>query len=99
MNRNIILVPALAGFALFAIAAWAEEKPITLKSGPALDTVQGNCGGCHSLDYIRTNSPFLDHAGWQAEVNKMINAYGAPIDQPNVQPIVDYLSKNYGKPG
>ena len=38
-------------------------------------------------------------AGWQAEVNKMINAYGAPIDQPNVQPIVDYLSKNYGKPG
>ena len=38
-------------------------------------------------------------AGWQAEVNKMINAFGAPIQQSDVDSIVDYLSKNYGKPG
>lgn len=99
MNRNIILASTVAGVALFAIAAAAEEQPVALKPGPALDTVQGNCGGCHSLDYIRTNSPFLDHAGWQAEVNKMINAFGAPIQQSDVDSIVDYLSKNYGKPG
>src|SRR5688500_2112913 len=32
------------------------------------------CGACHSLDYIRMNSRFLDLAGWTAVVNKMIKA-------------------------
>jgi sulfite dehydrogenase (cytochrome) subunit B len=82
--------------ALMATSAAAEEKSVQLKQGPGLDKVEGNCGGCHSLDYVPMNSPFLNAAGWDAEVAKMINAFGAPIDQADAKIIADYLKKNYG---
>jgi sulfite dehydrogenase (cytochrome) subunit B len=77
-------------------AADAEQKPVVLMPGPGLDKVEGNCGACHSLDYIPMNSPFLDAAGWNAEVTKMIEAFGAPIADADAKAIVDYLTKNYG---
>jgi sulfite dehydrogenase (cytochrome) subunit B len=52
--------------ALIALPAFADEPTITLKDGPGLDKVEGNCGGCHSLVYIQMNSPFLNAAGWNA---------------------------------
>ena len=58
--------------------------------------MQGNCGACHSLDYIQMNSPFLNAAGWNAEVTKMIKAMGAPISDADAKAIADYLAKNYG---
>jgi hypothetical protein len=42
------------------------------------------------------NSPFLNASGWDAEVAKMINAFGAPIDQADAKVIADYLNRNYG---
>jgi hypothetical protein len=42
------------------------------------------------------NSAFLNAAGWDAEVAKMINAFGAPIDQADAKAIADYLKSNYG---
>ena len=56
----------------------------------------GNCGGCHSLDYIPMNSPFLAPAAWDAEVNKMVKMFGAPISESDVAAIADYLKQNYG---
>ena len=66
------------------------------KPGPGLDKVEGNCGVCHSLDYVQMNSPFLNAAGWNAEVTKMIKAFGAPISDADAKTIADYLAKNYG---
>jgi hypothetical protein len=82
--------------ALMAISAAADEKSIQLKQAAGLDKVEGNCNGCHSLDYVPMNSPFLSAAGWDAEVAKMINAFGAPIDQADAKIIADYLKSNYG---
>ena len=82
--------------ALMATAAAAQEKPVQLKQAPGLDKVEGNCSGCHSLDYVPMNSAFLNAAGWDAEVAKMINAFGAPIDQADAKIIADYLKSNYG---
>jgi sulfite dehydrogenase (cytochrome) subunit B len=76
--------------------AAAAEKPVSLKKAPGLDKVEANCGACHSLDYVPMNSRFLTGPGWSAEVAKMINAFGAPIDPADVKPIVDYLAANYG---
>jgi hypothetical protein len=42
------------------------------------------------------NSPFLNAAGWNAEVTKMIKAMGAPIGDAGAKSIVDYLAKSYG---
>ena len=81
--------------ALMAISSAADERPVQLKQAPGLDKVQGNCAGCHSLDYVLMNSPFLSAAGWDAEVAKMINAFGAPIDQGDAKTIADYLKSNY----
>jgi len=82
--------------ALAAVPAAADEPTIELKPGPGLDKVEGNCAACHSLAYIQMNSPFLGAAGWQAEVTKMIRAFGAPISDADAKAIVNYLAKNYG---
>ncbi len=85
-------------FALFiATPALADESKVMLKDGNNKDLVQANCVMCHSLDYIQLNSVFQDRKGWEATVNKMIKAMGAPIAQDDVPKIVDYLTQNYGK--
>jgi sulfite dehydrogenase (cytochrome) subunit B len=85
---------------LVAIApALAEEPIVPLKDAPGRDVVENNCGACHSLDYIRTNSPFMTAKVWEAEVSKMINTFGAPIAPPDAKTIIDYLARNYGGAG
>jgi hypothetical protein len=84
--------------AIMTVAAAAVEKPVSLKSAPGLDKVEANCGACHSLDYVQMNSRFLNAAGWEAEVAKMVNAFGAPIAPADAKSVVDYLTANYGMP-
>ena len=79
-----------------ASAAIAEEQPVILKNAPGHEAVENNCAACHSLDYPRTNSSFLDRKGWQAEVDKMIKVFGADIAPQDAAAIIDYLTKNYG---
>jgi mono/diheme cytochrome c family protein len=81
---------------LMAGSAFADEQVIKLKPGPGLDKVEGNCQACHSLAYIPMNSPFLNAAGWDAEVTKMRKALGAPIDDEDAKAIANYLKANYG---
>jgi len=81
---------------LAAAPAIAQEEKVQLKDAPGKDKAQV-CVACHSLDYIPMNSPFLDKAGWTASVNKMINAFGAPIAKEDVDAIATYLAENYGR--
>ncbi len=83
---------------LLPAAALGQEERVQLKEGPGRDLVVASCSGCHSLDYIPMNSPFLDRKGWEKEVDKMMKAFGAAIEQKNTPPIVDYLTRSYGKP-
>jgi mono/diheme cytochrome c family protein len=76
--------------------ARADEQPVPLKEAPGRAVVEHNCASCHSLDYLRTNSPFLDRRGWQAEITKMTNVFGAPIAPEDANAIADYLAKNCG---
>ena len=91
---RIIAIAAVA--AALAMPAAAEERPIALKKAPGLEAVEANCGACHSLDYIQMNSPFPSATLWDAEVTKMIKAFGAPIGEADAKTIADYLKKNYG---
>ena len=92
--RTFAFVIAAALIALPAAAG--AEQVIKLKPGPGLDKVEGQLPACHCLAYIPMNSPFLNAAGWDATVKKMINALGAPIDAADAKAIADYLAKNYG---
>ena len=69
-----------------------------MKAGAGREKVEANCVACHSLDYIVTNSPFMTRQVWDAEVTKMIKAFGAPISDADAKEIVDYLTANYGAP-
>lgn len=90
--------PTLAfGLMLAAAPGLAQESKLVLKEAPGREKAQA-CVACHSVDYIRMNSRFLDKAGWTASVNKMINVFGAPIAKEDVEPIAEYLAANYGKP-
>ena len=84
-----VLLAALAVFAL------AQESKVVLKAGPGSDKA-AICVSCHSVDYIEMNSKFMNKAAWTASVNKMINAFAAPIDPRDVDVIVLYLTEYYG---
>lgn len=92
--RSIVIAAAAV---LLAGTAMADEQEIKLKPGAGLDKVESNCQACHTLAYIPMNSVYLNAAGWDAEVGKMIKAYGAPIDDADAAAIKAYLTKNYGK--
>ena len=76
-----------------ASVAFGDEQPVALKNASGQDVVENNCAACHSLDYPRINSIFLDRKEWQTEVDKM---YGAEIPPQDAAAIVEYLAKNYG---
>jgi sulfite dehydrogenase (cytochrome) subunit B len=73
------------------------SETAAFKPGPNLDLVKNNCTGCHSVDYVATQprGPKFKEEFWKAEVNKMINVYGAPIEQADIGKIVDYLARTY----
>jgi hypothetical protein len=77
--------------------ALAAERPIALKEAPGRALVDNLCSGCHSLDYVLINAPFMNRQVWTAEVNKMIVAFGAPIAPNDAAAIIDYLTANYGE--
>ena len=96
--RSITIAVLSAAFCgAVAVAATAGEKPVQLMKAPGADKVEANCAACHSLDYIPMNSTFLNAAGWDAEVTKMISAFGAPISPDDAKIIGDYLKANYGQ--
>jgi sulfite dehydrogenase (cytochrome) subunit B len=83
---------------VIATVVAAAEMRVELKPGAGLDKVEANCSACHSLDYIVGNSPFMNRQVWDAEVTKMVKAFGAPISDADAKVIVDYLVVNYGTP-
>jgi mono/diheme cytochrome c family protein len=91
-------LPLVVSLALAATVVYAAEQRVVLKDGPGRGKVEANCASCHSLDYIQANSPFMSRTVWDAEVAKMIKAYGAPIADADAKEIADYLAKNYGAP-
>ncbi len=97
--RTLAALAAALSLAVIAAAstAAADESRVVLKDAPGRDLVLANCVICHSLDYVQMNSTFLDRKGWEASVNKMIKAFGAPVSPEDAQGIIDYLARNYGK--
>jgi mono/diheme cytochrome c family protein len=96
MKKFVRPLLAIAVLGLASAPAFADETAIKLKPGAGVDVVETQCAACHSLDYIQMNSPFPTRAVWEAEVNKMINVFGADIPPPDAKTIVDYLAANAG---
>jgi cytochrome c5 len=93
--RHLLVTVALVAA---AATAFAQERPVPLKDGTGKAVTESICSGCHSLDYIRINAPFMNRQTWTASVNKMVQMFGAPIAPNDQATIIDYLSTNYGPP-
>jgi len=50
-----------------------------------------NCTACHSASMVLAQ-PALSATQWKAEVEKMRNAYKAPVQEKDVPAIVAYLT-------
>jgi hypothetical protein len=85
-----VAMPAIAGPTVYQPPGETAE----LKPGPGVETAIV-CQACHSADYISTQPPREGKAFWQAEVQKMIKVYKAPIAESDAAIIVDYLAATY----
>jgi mono/diheme cytochrome c family protein len=101
---GLAAIGGLAAVALLALAVRASPIPYELpeetavfKPGPGVEVAQANCATCHSADYINTQprGAGFGREFWQAEVNKMIKVFGAPISEQDAGKIVDYLTSTY----
>ena len=59
--------------------------------GPGSDVVNSYCLVCHSAGMV-LSQPAMTRSAWEAEVQKMRNAYKAPIPEEQIQTIVSYLA-------
>ena len=108
MLRAVPLIVAVLGLVLLSHPGEAATIT-TLKSpkldvptsdamfpaGPGSDAINNNCLACHSAGMV-LNQPALPVATWQAEAEKMIHVYKAPVDEKDVPAIVAYLARIKG---
>jgi hypothetical protein len=78
------------------IALPAETAVYRPSPLPGYPLVQQHCVACHSADYVAYQPPESTRAYWEQTVAKMKNAFGWPIPDSDVPPLVDYLVKTYG---
>lgn len=101
MSARLPAALALLGVAALAMRSAAaplsyelpEDSEVALPPGPGEELVRNNCAACHSLDYIVRQPPGMPAAFWEANVAKMVRAYGADISPADQQAIADYLAK------
>lgn len=67
-----------------------------LRAGTGADLANRQCLTCHSADYVSVQPPGKPLAFWKAEVEKMKKVYGAPIPDEQIEPIAQYLTREYG---
>jgi cytochrome c5 len=83
-----------AGVTLQSVRVDIPDRGMTFP-GSGSDAINNNCLVCHSAGMV-LNQPALPKAAWQAEVDKMIHAYKAPVAPEDVAAIIDYLARVKG---
>jgi cytochrome c551/c552 len=74
----------------------AENVKLKPAKLPGYGIAMQKCAICHSADYVAYQPPGLSLAQWTAEMKKMQRAYGAPIDDAEVEQLGAYLAVAYG---
>ena len=91
----VLLLTAIASSALAEPMVYQlPPETAELKPGPGVETA-AVCQACHSADYISTQPSGMGKAFWQAEVQKMIKVYKAPIGEDDAAVIANYLAATY----
>jgi hypothetical protein len=68
-----------------------------LPEGPGRKILADACTVCHGLEEITKFKGYYTRAEWADVVATMVS-YGADVPPKDVDVLVDYLAKNFGKP-
>ena len=93
--KNIAFAVVATMCAVTVSPAHAGEESIRLKEGTNRDITQARCAICHSLDYITMVAPVMNRASWEKTVRKMIDSFGAPVEEQAATQIIEYLGQQY----
>jgi hypothetical protein len=88
-----VAAPEFAPDAKYDVGPYPSFTP-ELAEGEGKQEVQSFCATCHSTRYV-TMQPPLPGPTWEAEVNKMMKVYGAPIPEVAAKKITAYLQGHY----
>ena len=66
------------------------EENVVMPEGPGRGMLLTACVVCHTPRYV-LDQPGLSRKAWQAEIDKMRSAYGAPISDADAPAILEYL--------
>src|SRR5438552_15285252 len=93
--RNLVLAIGASGWQASALEIQLPPETGAFKQDTGAEIANGQCLVCHSVEYV-TMQPPMPRAFWKSSVQKMQQKYGAPIPDGQVEPLTDYLTKNYG---
>lgn len=88
-------LPCLTAVSLLAAEIQLPPETGSFKQDLGAEIANAQCLVCHSVEYVSTQPPF-PRAFWKSSVQKMQQKYGATIPEDQVEPLVDYLTRNYG---
>ncbi|ONF95370.1 hypothetical protein [Sphingomonas jeddahensis] len=83
------------GITLTSTAMELPDDAAVFPEGPNVDLVNQRCLACHSTTMV-LSQPKMTAQQWQAAVEKMRDAYHAPVAEGEVAPIVAYLAGRQG---
>jgi hypothetical protein len=83
--------PRASAISIHSVAVDLPASTTAFPPGPGSD-LAGKCLSCHSAGMV-LKQPALTQTEWKAEINKMRNVYGAPIDESEVDALSVYMSK------
>jgi hypothetical protein len=93
---TVLSLSIIGGAAVAAVVKLDLPGEVTgFKQGPGAE-LAGQCLICHSADYVIMQPRDKPLAFWKAEVEKMKKVYGAPIADDQIEPLSQYLARNYG---
>jgi mono/diheme cytochrome c family protein len=78
-----------------AISLPAETAALKETSEDGYQLTANICAACHSVDYIAMQPRGKGKDFWSAEVTKMVNVYGATVEESARPAIIEYLARNY----
>ncbi|AVI65862.1 cytochrome C552 [Shewanella sp. WE21] len=104
MSNNVLII---LGFVSVVINSASIAEPVMIKlpadtstlkfsTLPGYIIAEQKCNICHSSNYISYQPPGMTQAQWTAEMHKMHQNYGAPINEQQINSLGAYLSVAYG---
>jgi len=100
LKRYVCLAAIGAG----ALTFFASGAPVTIqlpgevavfRQDIGSEIANAQCLVCHSVEYVTTQPP-LPQSFWKSSIQKMQQRYGATIPDAQVEPLAEYLTRNYG---